>query len=242
MSEQTAETMRNVMETVVTDGGGANAYIKGYRVGGKTGTSEKLPRGSGKYVASFIGMAPVDNPQLVVLIMLDEPTGLYYGGTIAAPVGRSIIADTLNYLGIEPQYTGSEVAEEEVLLPDVTDTGVQSAKNEMYSKGINYKVIGDGDTVLRQIPIAHAVVPKGSTVVLYTSENGDEMVEVPDLIGRTPSEVRYILTDAGLNYNFSDIVPGSSSAINAISQSPLPGARAYAGSVVSVDFRQITVD
>ena len=104
LSSQTCETMRQLLEKVVSEGGGSNAIIEGYRIGGKTATSEKLPRSSNKYISSFLGVAPADDPQVIALLTIDEPEGIYYGGTIAAPVVRDIFENILPYLGIYPEY------------------------------------------------------------------------------------------------------------------------------------------
>ena len=101
VSEQTSATMRMLLESVVSEGGGKNAYIEGYRIGGKTATSQTLPRSAHKYIASFIGFAPADNPQIIGMVLIHNPQGVYYGGTIAAPVLRSIYDNVLPYLGIE---------------------------------------------------------------------------------------------------------------------------------------------
>ena len=107
VSPQTSETMRYVLEQVVADGSGKRAYLPGYRIGGKTATSEKLPRSLKKYISSFIGFAPADNPQVIALITIDEPQGIYYGGTIAAPVIADIFNNILPYLGIEENKEGT---------------------------------------------------------------------------------------------------------------------------------------
>lgn len=111
ISKETADTLRSMLESVVSEGGGSNAAIEGYRIGGKTATSEKLPRGTGKYISSFLGFAPADNPQVIALILIDEPVGTYYGGTIAAPVIRDIFENILPYLGIEPEHQQEEEQE-----------------------------------------------------------------------------------------------------------------------------------
>ena len=105
ISEATCERMKMILEKVVSEGGGNNAYIEGYRIGGKTATSETLPRGTGKYIAAFMGFAPADDPQVIALITISEPEGVYYGGTIAAPVIRDIFENILPYLGIYPEYS-----------------------------------------------------------------------------------------------------------------------------------------
>jgi len=101
LSKQTSETLRYILEQVVAEGSGKNARIEGYRIGGKTATSEKLPRGQKKYISSFLGFAPADDPQVIALITIDEPEGIYYGGTIAAPVIRDLFEVILPYLGVE---------------------------------------------------------------------------------------------------------------------------------------------
>lgn len=107
LSKETSETMKMLLEAVVAEGGGNKAYIEGYRIGGKTATSEKLPRSSNKYISSFIGFAPADNPKILAILLIDEPEGIYYGGTIAAPVVRGVFENILSYMGIEQQYGNS---------------------------------------------------------------------------------------------------------------------------------------
>lgn len=104
IKEETSETMKMLLESVVSQGSGKNAYIEGYEIGGKTATSEKLPRSSNKYISSFLGFAPADNPKIIAVVLIDEPTGTYYGGTIAAPVIKELLADVLPYLGVEETY------------------------------------------------------------------------------------------------------------------------------------------
>ena len=101
VSDETSETMRTLLESVVAEGGGNKAYIEGYRIGGKTATSQTLPRSAHKYISSFVGFAPADNPQILALIVIHNPQGIYYGGTIAAPVVKTIFENILPYLGIE---------------------------------------------------------------------------------------------------------------------------------------------
>lgn len=103
ISKETSETMSMILESVVSEGTGRNCFIEGYEIGGKTATSEKLPRSSNKYISSFLGFAPADNPQLMILVIVDEPQGIYYGGTVAAPVAKDIFANILPYMGFQPQ-------------------------------------------------------------------------------------------------------------------------------------------
>ena len=103
VSEETSETMRTILESVVSEGSGKNAYIEGYKIGGKTATSQILPRSAKKYISSFIGFAPADNPQVLAMLVIHDPQGIYYGGTIAAPVVKDIFENILPYLGIEKE-------------------------------------------------------------------------------------------------------------------------------------------
>lgn len=113
--------MKELLEAVVAEGSGNKGQVAGYRIGGKTATSEKLPRGNGKYISSFLGFAPADNPQVIGIILIDEPVGIYYGGTIAAPVMSEIYSNILPYMGIEADYTQSDKTETSAVI-DFEDT------------------------------------------------------------------------------------------------------------------------
>jgi stage V sporulation protein D (sporulation-specific penicillin-binding protein) len=115
ISKSTSDTMKELLEAVVAEGSGSKGQVAGFRVGGKTATSEKLPRGNGKYISSFLGFAPADNPQVIGIILIDEPVGIYYGGTIAAPVMSEIFSNILPYMGLDPDYTETEDTEETML-------------------------------------------------------------------------------------------------------------------------------
>ena len=108
IKKETSDTMKMLLESVVSQGSGKNAYIEGYEIGGKTATSEKLPRSSNKYISSFMGFAPADDPKIIAIVLIDEPVGTYYGGTIAAPVIKELLADVLPYLGVEEKITQTE--------------------------------------------------------------------------------------------------------------------------------------
>ena len=143
ISEDTSERMRDILEQVVSDPNatGKNAYVKGYRIGGKTGTSEKQPRGSDKRIASFVGFAPANEPELVCLVMFDEPQSANkYGGTIAAPICAEIIADSLEYMGIAKQYADGEEQEKEITVPELRNTLLSSAKAKADEAGFTYIV------------------------------------------------------------------------------------------------------
>ena len=172
ISQETSELMRYLLEQVVAEGTGNRAYLPGYRVGGKTATSEKLPRSENRYIASFLGFAPSDNPQVMALILIDEPQGIYYGGTIAAPVIAELFANILPYLKIEAQYTEKEIKEYEVgnfAVPDFTGMTSEEAKKAVkayYFDEVRY--LGEGNTVTEQFPRAGEIVNRNSILILYS--------------------------------------------------------------------------
>lgn len=171
ISAQTSETMKKILESVVSEGTGNKAYLPGYRIGGKTATSEKLPRRSGKYIASFMSFAPAENPQVMALVLIDEPQGVYYGGTVAGPVMQELLKNILPYLGIEPVYNEKEqeeAAKEQAEVPDVKGMSPAEAKNALQKPGLTAELRGEGETVLRQLPPAGETVRKDTKVILYT--------------------------------------------------------------------------
>lgn len=164
MSKETSETMKTILESVVAEGTGHKASVEGYRIGGKTATSEKLPRRSGKYIASFMTFAPADNPQVMAFVMIDEPQGVYYGGTVGGPIMKELLSNILPYLAVPKE---GELPEDiTVIVPDVTGMTYQEAKNALYQAGLQT----DGEiteTVVSQMPPAGQVVNKGTKVLLY---------------------------------------------------------------------------
>lgn len=171
VSEKTSQTMRELLEAVVAEGTGKRAYVAGLHIGGKTATSEKLPRRTGRYIASFLGFAPASDPQVMVLVMIDEPEGIYYGGTIAAPVAGEIFENILPYLGFVPDYSEKELKEyalNTVAVPDFTGKGIKEAKTEFaaYSEGELY-IVGEGERVKEQFPLPGENVNENSDLILY---------------------------------------------------------------------------
>ncbi len=238
VSKETSDTMRTILESVVSEGGGKNAYLAGYRIAGKTGTSEKQPRGNGKYVASFIGFAPADNPQVVCLVILDQPAEgrTYYGGLIAAPVVKNILDETLQYLNVEPEYTQEEMQYIDILVPDVMGKALDKSKQEIEASGLTVKVIGKGSKVVDQMPKSDTKVSQNSTVVLYTEKNySKQMVSVPNVVGCTPAAANKILTDAGLNVKIKGVSNTGGTAICA-GQLPISGTEVEAGTIVTLNF------
>ena len=170
ISEETSEKVRYILNQVVAEGSGKNAYIPGYQIGGKTATSEKLPRSLKKYISSFIGFAPADDPQVIGIVIIDEPVGIYYGGTIAAPVMKEIFENILPYLGIEQNFTEEEEKEyvkTTVIMPQVEGMSLKDAKSALSEQKFEIKVLGEGETVVEQFPIAGEEISDNSTVILY---------------------------------------------------------------------------
>lgn len=230
VSPATSEKMKTVLETVVTQSG-STAAVKGYRVGGKSGTSEKQPRGSNKYIGSFVGVAPVDDPKIIVLVILDEPMGEnYYGGVITAPVAGKIISETLQYYGIEPQYTEAETDELSSVVPDVVSQSVTDAKQILTNYGLKYVVQGSGEQVLSQDPPSGTPVKSGSSVTLYTNLAGEEAyVRVPDIFSLDIEQANEIIVNSGLKIK---ITKNEGSVVS--SQSPAAGELVQKGSTVNV--------
>lgn len=171
VSKETSDTMKTLLEAVVSEGTGKRAYLPGFRVGGKTATSEKLPRSSNKYISSFVGFAPADDPQVIAVVLIDEPTGIYYGGTIAAPVVADVFDNVLPYLGVEPQYTEAEIKDYDIgtiKMPDLV--GLKKEKLKDALKDMDYEEIyylGEGDTVMEQFPLPGEMINKNSGLILY---------------------------------------------------------------------------
>lgn len=171
VSPETSEIMKELLEAVVSDGTGKRAYLPGFRVGGKTATSEKLPRRSGKYISSFIGFAPADDPQVIALVLIDEPVGIYYGGTIAAPVIAELFDNILPYMGIEERYTEEEKKEFKVgtfEVPNFIGKSREEMKDllKIYDFGEIY-TLGEGQVVTEQFPLPGESVNRNSSLVLY---------------------------------------------------------------------------
>lgn len=231
---ETSQTMRELLEKVVSEGGGKNAYIEGYRVGGKTGTAQVYIDGkvsSSVHIGSFIGFAPADAPRFAVLVIVnaaDVPVD--YGGTTAAPFARQIIEDTLNYLG----YKKAGAAQEQrVEIPDFQGWTIDEVVKRLRSLGLKYETDGVGATVTAQMPAAGAMLNAGGQVMLYTAEQQtvtpDIMVCVPDVIGLSVVEASRALRARGFELEIS----GSGVAVR---QSPAYGAYAAQGSTVKVSF------
>lgn len=243
ISTKTSETIRVLMEAVVDSGGGKNAYVSGYRIGGKTGTSQKVSEmletgESGLYVASFCGVAPINDPEIALLVILDEPHGdAYYGGTIAAPVGGQIMAEILPYMGIEPQYSEEELSKLGIKVPSVTGQTLEFAKKIITEKGLSYKVIGDGDTVIKQFPASTGTISSGSVVMLYTTEDAAvEKTTVPNFYGLSVNDANELAKNSKINIQFAG-TSISGSGVTAYKQSIEHDVEVDIGTIVTVYFR-----
>lgn len=238
ISKETADTIRDILEGVVSNGTAKNAYIKGFRLGGKTGTSEKTPRGSGKYIASFVGFAPANDPEIIGLVMLDEPMGgSYMGGQIAAPTFKKIFDEVLRYMGVEPQYTEEEAQTLDKTVPNVVGLEKSAIPKAFAESGLKYNIIGSGKAVVSQVPKGGATLPEGSTVALYTEEDSQTEVTVPNVRSYTATDANILLTNAGLNMKVSGATDTGQGAAVVGSQSPEAGSRVKRGSVVTVEFK-----
>lgn len=243
ISTTTSETIRVLMEAVVDGGGGKNAYVSGYRIGGKTGTSQKVSEmiesgESGLYVASFCGVAPINDPEIALLVILDEPHGdAYYGGTIAAPVGGQILSEILPYMGIEPQYSDEELSKIGVRVPSVTGQKIEFAKKAITEKGLKYEIVGNGETVLKQFPASTGTLSSGSVVILYTTEDATvKKTTVPNFFGLSVSDANELAKDNDINIQFAG-TSVSGSGVTAYKQSVESGTEVDVGTIVTVYFR-----
>lgn len=243
ISEETSRTMRQILESVVSEGGGKNAYLAGYRIAGKTGTSEKQPRGNGKYVASFVGFAPADDPEIVCLVILDQPPvgATYYGGLIAAPVVKNILEESLQYLGVEPEYTQEELDRIDITVPDITGKTRKEAEAILKEVGVNISFRGTGDTVLDQVPKPYSKLARESKVVAYTEgEESKKSVTIPNVVGCSASEANKGITNAGLNVRIKGLSNVQGIAICS-EQSPAAGTVVEPGTIVTLDFRYVEI-
>ncbi len=243
ISEETAKTLAGILEGVVSNGTGKNAYIEGYKVAGKTGTAQKVaPTGgymANEYVASFLGFAPADNPKLACIVVVDAPQGYpYYGGWVAAPPFREILKDSLRYLEV-PVHELSDSTKgsiEQVLVPDVVNLPLAEAISIINNRGLNVKVSGTGNIVWQQTPKPQTKINRGSQVIISLSpfaagEQNNE-VTVPDLQGKSMKEVAKILSDLGLH-----LLPEGYGL--AYEQMPEAGKVITSGSSIKVKFQPV---
>lgn len=244
VSEETSATMRTMLETVVTANGGSNAYISGYHIGGKSGTSEKIDEYSNdemRYVATFCAFVPADDPEIVMLVVIDEPNaGHIYGSAVAAPVVSAVFKEGLEYLNIYAQYTAEELQNQDTTVPYVGGNNSMKAEALLRASGLNAEIIGstEGTIVTGQIPGAGSIMPKDGKVVLYMGDvaiSDYKFSTVPNVIGMTVAEANAAITNAGLNIRLLGGATNNETA-KATTQSVNAGSSMYRGSVVEVTF------
>ena len=253
ISESTSITMRDLMEKVVTEGTAKGAKTPGYRVGGKTGTSEKIDTydENGNQVedkiVSFVGVAPIDDPQYLVLVALDTPkyqegntkytpSGYYIsGGLMAAPTVRDIFLDILPYLGVEPDYSSGDIRGINVKMPELTGMTLEEAQAALKERSLTCRTLGNGAIVTDQIPAAGAELPGNSEVILYFDyEKSTEQVEVPDFIGHSVADVNWLANYAGVYVQAKGT--DSTSYATVTYQSVEPGTMVDRGTTITVEF------
>ncbi len=248
ISQSTADTINNILENSVSgNGGGKNAYVKGYKIAAKTGTSEKLDYiGDGeKYIGTTVAYAPADNPQIAVLIIVDEPGDdipSYYGSVVAAPYCAKFLEAVLPYMGIEPSYTEEELKTLDITLPNYSGYSVSRAKERVEALGAECIVVGDGEKVKYTVPSAGSAFSKSEAkVYLYTdSEIEADTVTVPNVIGKTGSAANKLLINSGFNVEISGAgnhASGQSAVV--VSQSVEAGSKAKRGSVIKIELRHL---
>ena len=241
ISEDTSAIMRKTLESVVNSNGGSNSYIQGYKIGGKSGTSEKQDEDNEQhrddlYVSSYVGFAPADDPEIIMLVMVDEPSkGEYYGSKVAVPVVTNVFKEALPYLGYYPQYTEEELKAKDVTVSAVEGQDITQAKNTLIKNDLNFDVVGQGTTVIKQVPARNSTMSRGGTVILYTEENFKETsVTVPNVINRNVSEVNAILTGKGLNVQIEG--PARNTSAVATLQNWPEGQAVPKGTIIKVTF------
>ena len=245
ISEETSAKVRGILEQVVGDqneGTGRNAAVAGYRIGGKTGTSEKVSleaqTGEKQYIVSFIGFAPADDPQIAILIFLDTPSnasGIYIsGGQMAAPVVGNMMADILPYLGVKPESTGDEQPGMDVTVPDFTGLTRDNVSSAVSEAGLDFRSIGEGYTVTKQLPAAGVSIAAGSQIILYfDAEPSADRETVPELINMSYAQARDTLSYYGIYIQTASPVTDAGTQ-KVSTQSVKAGTEVGHGSVIEV--------
>lgn len=240
LSKQSCDTLKGMLEGVVMQGTGTNAYVSGYRVAGKTGTAETFENGvrsKDRFIASFSAFAPADNPVINVLVVLDYPSEKsHFGGATAAPAAARIIEDTLEYLGVDRKYTDRDIGmmTKEINLTDITKRSVEDAEGTLSGLGLRFKIIGSGynnsSIIVNQEPKPGESIPEKSVVILYINKGDKEtIVKVPDVSNKTIPEATQALNDVGLNIK----VKGTGTVV---SQEYKAGFEVPIGKVIEIDF------
>ncbi len=240
ISADTSEKVRKMMKSVVDNGTGKNGYVAGYSVGGKTGTSTKLgesKNGEGdKYIVSFGAIAPSDDPEIAMLIIVDEPNQDLGGGALCAPIAAQVTQEAMNVLGIEPKYNDSEMKDLSKQTPNVVGKSLDEAKKTLEENNLNFVVVGDDSTVTRQCPSGADTIPNGGTVYLYTDDSEKQTVNVPNFNGLTVNEAKDLASSSNLNIQIAGNSMSSGTVV-AYRQSEETQAKVEKGTVVTVTFK-----
>ena len=256
VSEQTSKLCAEILESVVgaPKGTGKNAYVPGYRIGGKTGTSE-IKTLKGEVIVSFMGFAPADDPEVLILIAYDRPnrrgpgdnystTGIYIsGGNMPAVKMGPLMAQVLDYMGVEKKYSAEESAAVDVVTPNVKGIAVKDAQNALSKKNLKSRTVGEGATVVTQIPAPQAKVPGGSTVILYLGDAvPEESGTIPNVVGMSYEQAKNTLEAAGFFMRSGGVSVYYSNSTIAQSQNVAPDTTAAIGTVVDVSFTNMVED
>lgn len=240
ISADTSEKVRKMMKSVVDNGTGKNGYVAGYSVGGKTGTSTKLgesKNGEGdKYIVSFGAIAPSDDPEIAMLIIVDEPNQDLGGGALCAPIAAQVTQEAMNVLGIEPKYNDSEMKDLSKQTPNVVGKSLDEAKKTLEENNLNFVVVGDDSTVTRQCPSGADTIPNGGTVYLYTDDSEKQTVIVPNFNGLTVNEAKDLASSSNLNIQIAGNSMSSGTVV-AYRQSEETQAKVEKGTVVTATFK-----
>lgn len=240
ISADTSEKVRKMMKSVVDNGTGKNGYVAGYSVGGKTGTSTKLgesKNGEGdKYIVSFGAIAPSDDPEIAMLIIVDEPNQDLGGGALCAPIAAQVTQEAMNVLGIEPKYNDSEMKDLSKQTPNVVGKSLDEAKKTLEENNLNFVVVGDDSTITRQCPSGTDTIPNGGTVYLYTDDSEKQTVNVPNFNGLTVNEAKDLASSSNLNIQIAGNSMSSGTVV-AYRQSEETQAKVEKGTVVTVTFK-----
>ena len=245
ISAETSKTVCEMLEKVVGDkveGTGKNAYVAGYRIGGKTGTSENVAKeaetGEKKYIVSFIGVAPMDDPQIAILVLLDNPSsdcGVYVsGGAMGAPTVAKMLSDILPYMGVEAKYDSSDKQVVDKTVPKLAGMTQAEATEKAKTEGLTVRFVGSGEKVTAQLPAANTVVAAGSQLIAYCGEEVPTAeLSMPNLAGLSYSTARQTLASYGLYVRATGPVSDPAS-VTVSSQTITAGTKVKPGTVVEV--------
>jgi stage V sporulation protein D (sporulation-specific penicillin-binding protein) len=245
ISKETSDKINEILGYNSETAGATAGYVSGYKVAGKTGTSEKIGveepvSGFGKdYIASFCGYAPADDPQIAMLVFFDTPDGgAYYGSQVSSPVFINIMTEVLPYLEIKTDYKEEDLAYIDASAGDYTGLSLEEAKKAVEADGFNCTVKGSGDKVIMQLPTVSSKLAPGGSIVLYTDEESrNEKVTVPNFVDNTASYVNQVAAGYDLNVNFDGAV---SSGGMSVAQDIPEGTEVAPGTVITVTFAAST--